>query len=139
MPIRIGEFPLFANLIEIEMYDFDVILSMDWLTTHYTVIGCQKKRARFSPPNANSFEFEETLRGRLIPTISALQSKKLIDSRCRGYLANVVDTTKERESIPSDILIVREYLTVLPKDLPGLTLDREIEFCIELIPRTAPI
>ena len=139
MPIKIGEHSLFANLIEIEMYDFDVILSMDWLTTHYTVIGCQKKRARFSPPNANSFEFEETLRGRLIPTISTLQSKKLIDSRCRGYMVNIVDTTKERESVPSDVSKVREYLTVFPEDLPGLPLDREIEFCIELIPRTAPI
>ena len=121
------------------MYDFDVILGMDWLTTHYAVIDCRKKRVRFSPPKANSFEFQGTPRGRSIPTISALQAKKLIDSGCRGYLANIVDTTKERESVPSDVPIVREYLTVFPEDLPGLCPDREIEFCIELIPRTTPI
>ena len=54
-------------------------------------------------------------------------------------MANIVDTTKERESVPSDVPIVREYLTVFPEDLPGLPPDREIEFCIELIPGTAPI
>ena len=121
------------------MYDFDVILGMDWLTTHYAVIDYRRKHVRFSPPNANLFEFQGTPRGRSIPTISALQTKKLIDSGWRGYLANIVDTTKEQESIPSDVPIVQEYLTVFPGDLPRLPPDREIEFCIELIPRTAPI
>ena len=57
MPIRIGEYSLFVNLIEIEMYDFDVILGMDWHTTHYAVIDCWKKCVCFNPPKANSFEF----------------------------------------------------------------------------------
>ena len=41
--------------------------------------------------------------------------------------------------MPEDIPRVREYLSVFPNDLPGLPPDREIEFCIELIPGTAPI
>ena len=121
------------------MYDFDVNVGMDWLTTHYAVIGCQKKRMRFSPPNANSFEFQGTPRGRSIPIISVLQTKKLIDSGRRGYLANILDTTNEWKSVPSDVPIVGEYLTVVPEDLPGLPPDREIEFCIELIHGTVPI
>ena len=88
------------------MYDFDVSLGMDWLTTHYAVIDCRMKRVRFSPPKTNSFEFQGTPRGWSIPTISALQAKKLIDGGCRGYLASIVDTTKERESVPSDVPIV---------------------------------
>ncbi|MCV5003202.1 hypothetical protein OFM39_26420, partial [Escherichia coli] len=54
-------------------------------------------------------------------------------------MANIVDRTKERETVPEDIPVVREYLSVFPNDLPGLPPDREIEFCIELIPGTAPI
>ena len=38
-----------------------------------------------------------------------------------------------------DVPIVREYLSVFPDDLLVLPPDREIEFCIELIPGTAPI
>ena len=50
-----------------------------------------------------------------------------------------MDLSKERKVEPSDIPVVREYLSVFPEDLPGLPPDREIEFEIELIPGTAPI
>ena len=32
-----------------------------------------------------------------------------------------------------------EFLDVFPDDLPGMLPDRDIEFIIELLPRTAPI
>ena len=35
--------------------------------------------------------------------------------------------------------MVQEFLEVFPEDLPGLPLDREIEFVIDLLPGTAPI
>ena len=139
VPIRVGNSTLYANLIEIEMRDFDVILGMDWLTTHYAMIDCRKKLVHFNPPNTKPFEFRGTQRSRLAPTISVLQAKRLLDRGCQGYLANIVDRTKERETVPEDIPVVREYLSVFPNDLPGLPPDREIEFCVELIPRTAPI
>ena len=34
---------------------------------------------------------------------------------------------------------VNEFLDVFPDDLPGMPLDRDIEFIIELLPGTAPI
>ena len=82
VPVKVGKYVLYANLIEIEMYDFDVILGMDWLNTHYAMIDCRKKRVRFSPPSADSFEFQGTARGRTILTISALQARRLLVSGC---------------------------------------------------------
>jgi hypothetical protein len=38
-----------------------------------------------------------------------------------------------------DIRTVSEYPDVFPEELPGMPLDREIEFIIELVPGTAPI
>ena len=38
-----------------------------------------------------------------------------------------------------DIPVVREFLNVFPEDLPGIPLDREIDFHIELAPGTEPI
>jgi hypothetical protein len=38
-----------------------------------------------------------------------------------------------------EIPVVQEFLDVFPEDFPGLPPDREIEFCIDLIPRAAPI
>ncbi|GJS58514.1 putative ribonuclease H-like domain-containing protein [Tanacetum coccineum] len=38
-----------------------------------------------------------------------------------------------------DIIVVREFLEVFPKDLPGLSLVHQVEFQIDLIPRAAPV
>ena len=38
-----------------------------------------------------------------------------------------------------DIPVVKEFLDVFPEDLPWIPLDREIEFSIDLLPRTSPI
>ena len=41
--------------------------------------------------------------------------------------------------MPEDVSVVRDYVSVFPRDLPGLPPDREIVFSIELMPGTAPI
>jgi hypothetical protein len=38
-----------------------------------------------------------------------------------------------------EVPIVQEYPNVFSKELPEIPLDRDIEFIIDLIPRTAPI
>ena len=71
--------------------------------------------------------------------ISALKARKLLSSGCKGFLATIVDPSKETELTPEDVPVVRDYVSVFPKDLPGLPPDREIVFSIELMPGTAPI
>jgi hypothetical protein len=44
----------------------------------------------------------------------------------------------EAKSI-DDVPVVREYPDVFPEELTGMPLDRDIEFVIDLIPRTSPI
>ena len=38
-----------------------------------------------------------------------------------------------------DIPVVKEFLDVFPENLPWIPLDREIEFSIDLLPKTSPI
>ena len=45
----------------------------------------------------------------------------------------------EASSDLTSIPMVCEFLDVFPEDLPRLSLDREVEFSIELEPGTAPI
>jgi hypothetical protein len=54
-------------------------------------------------------------------------------SRIKASLHHVVELNLE------DIHVVREFLDVFPDDLPGMPLERAIEFKIELQPDTAPI
>ncbi|GKE06041.1 putative reverse transcriptase domain-containing protein, partial [Tanacetum coccineum] len=46
---------------------------------------------------------------------------------------------KSDEKRLEDIPVVREFLEVFPENLPGLPLVRQVEFQIDLIPRTTPI
>ena len=69
--------------------------------------------------------------------ISAPKARKLLSNRCIGFLASIVDSSKETELMPNDISVVRDYVLVFLKDLPRLPLDREIMFNIELVPGTA--
>ena len=38
IPINIQDFTLYANLIDIDMADYNVTLGMDWLSTHHVLI-----------------------------------------------------------------------------------------------------
>jgi hypothetical protein len=43
--------------------------------------------------------------------------------------------SKSVEKVP----IVCKYLDMFPKELPGMPPDRDVEFVIDLLPRTGPI
>ena len=50
-----------------------------------------------------------------------------------------LDGERGGESADSFIPVVSEFLDVFPPELPGLPPEREIEFCIDLIPGTSPV
>ena len=92
----------------------------------------------FCIPGRTEFVFHGS-RESLVPNvISAIHANKLLRKGCKGYLLYVVNNQKEWIKI-DDIPIVKDFVDVFPEDLPGLPFDREIEFAIDLVPRTTPI
>ncbi|XP_052478405.1 uncharacterized protein LOC128033943 [Gossypium raimondii] len=62
-------------------------------------------------------------------------AQKYVRKICNAYLAYVLDNKLfelKLESVP----VVCEYPDVFPEELPGLPLVKEVEFAIELVPRT---
>ncbi|KAA3483785.1 Retrotransposon-like protein [Gossypium australe] len=55
-----------------------------------------------------------------------------------AYLAYIMDSSEPRKDI-SQVLIVKVFSDVLPRELPGMSPDREVEFFLELEPSTVPI
>uniref|UniRef100_A0A2N9IPW9 Reverse transcriptase n=1 Tax=Fagus sylvatica TaxID=28930 RepID=A0A2N9IPW9_FAGSY len=104
------EYELSADLVLLEMHDFDVILGMNWLAAYHASVDCFEK--------------------------GALRANRLLRKGCRGFLASVVNLQKKELEI-EDIPIVQEFSDVFPEDLPGLPPDREVEFSIDLVP--APV
>ena len=137
-PISVVGRDLLADLILLDVMDFEVILGMDWLARHYAILDCREKQVIFRIPGDSEFGF----RGEQIPApsnlISAITARRMLRRGCQGYLALVRDTVADRGKV-DDVPIACEFPDVFPEELSGLPPDREIEFCIDVVPGTAPI
>ena len=70
--------------------------------------------------------------------MTAIKANKILQKSYLGYLAYVIEVSDSGSRL-EDILVVREFLDVFPEDLPGIPLDREIDFHIELASGIEPI
>ena len=80
-----------ANLIPLEMYDFDVILDMDWLSTHRASVDRFTKKVVFWKLRYSKFEFKGDRRVFSTCVILALEVKRLLHKGCEANLAHVID------------------------------------------------
>ena len=129
---------LLVDLVELEILEFDVILGMDWLSAHHTILECFNKVVTLSIPSKPVIRYQEDHSAISPWLISALTVGKLLAKGCQGILAYVLDT-KMKVSDSGEILVIKDFLDVFPEELPGLLFDKEIEFDIDVPPRTQPI
>ncbi|XP_022849894.1 uncharacterized protein LOC111371986 [Olea europaea var. sylvestris] len=136
--IRVNDHELKADLILLDIHDFNVILGMDFLSRHCALVDCFCKEVIFRSPE--NFEIVLTEERRILSScmISILDAQRMLKKCCHAYLAHVIDTQITKLEI-DDISVVRDFPDVFLEDLPGLPPGREIEFCIDLISGTAPI
>ncbi|XP_038889382.1 uncharacterized protein LOC120079301 [Benincasa hispida] len=111
---------------------------MDFLSKHYATIDCFKKDIVFRKPGEQEITLvgsKRILLGSIIPVVKA---RTLLSKGCEAYLAYVV-ISQDRKLKPEYVPMVQEFLDVFLEELPGLLLDREVEFTIELFPGTTLI
>jgi hypothetical protein len=90
---------------------------MDWLSKHEVLIDCAKKSVKLTTPDGKELEFIAE------PIVTA----KGVTNHAK---VNQLDASQG-----SEVSVVDEF----PDELPGVPLDWDIEFVIELKPGTAPI
>ena len=95
----------------------DAILGMNWLRVYGVVLDLKQRVVELWLPSS------EDRMSLLVPSDLVLP------------VAAHAKASPDLTSIP----MVCEFLDVFPEDLPGLPLDRDVEFSIELEPGTAPI
>jgi hypothetical protein len=103
-------------MIVLESKDLDVILGMDWLGMHDAKIQCAKRIVLLTSPKGEKVELVADPPSDVGSSVQQLDGKSL-----------------------EDIRVVCEYLYVFPEELPGMPPDRDVEFVIDLLRRTAPI
>ena len=92
--IQIEDREMLANLILMDMYDYDVIFGMNWLAAYHASGDCFRKEVAFRPLGELEFQFKGSRMHALPRVISALRAKRLLRKGCQGYLVHVVDTRK---------------------------------------------
>ncbi|GKC69683.1 putative reverse transcriptase domain-containing protein [Tanacetum coccineum] len=136
--------PFNIDLMPVELGSFDAIIGMDWLANHHTVIVCDEKVVRI--PYGDEVLIVQGDGGSRrekskLSIISCTKTHKYVERGCVFFLAQVTKKEtkdKSEEKRLEDVPTVQKFLEVFPKDLPGLTPTRQVEFQIYLVPGAGP-
>ncbi|XP_070056923.1 uncharacterized protein [Nicotiana tomentosiformis] len=127
-----------ADLIELDMVEFDVIMGMDWLDSCYANVDCRSKMVRFQFLGEPVLEWKVNTASSRGSFISYLKTRKMIRKGYIYHLVWVKDVKAELRTLQS-IPVVNEFPDVFLDELLGLLPEREIEFAINILPDTQPI
>ena len=117
IPIEFGGYNFPTNMIVLKDQDIDVILGINWMAQRGVVLEILHK----------------TIKMQLLDSNSHL----LIQLATPKWEIEQVHATTVKEV--ENFSVVREFSDVFPEDQPGLPLDRDVQFSIELKPGTTPI
>ncbi|XP_075500091.1 uncharacterized protein LOC142538673 [Primulina tabacum] len=126
-----------AELIQLNMIEFDIILGMYWLAKHQAMVDCKKKNVKLQTPNKKEIIYHGKAKEKK-SLLSASQTWNAIKGGEEIYLAMINDVQEEAAPKLEDIIVVQEFPYVFPEDLPGAIPDREEEFEINLVPGATP-
>ncbi|XP_070674741.1 uncharacterized protein [Malus domestica] len=132
-PVMVEDVVMPANLIRLDIVDFDVILGTYWLHYNRAKIDSYGKMVTFHRPELSEVTFVGELSGVRHCVISAMKAKRLLSKGCQGYLAHVVLNDNAPISV-DDVRVVSHFPDVFLDDLSGLPPDRDVEFAIDLLP-----
>ena len=136
-PIIIHDREFSVDLIALPFREFDLILGMDWLSKHRTIIDCDKKTVVLRCSEQSEVIVHGVQSGPMSNVISAMQARRLLRKGCEAFLALVLDSKKGKIEL-ENILVVKDFPDVFPEELPGIPLEREVDLSIEILPGTTP-
>ncbi|XP_020209442.1 uncharacterized protein LOC109794406, partial [Cajanus cajan] len=119
-PLTVSDKQFLVDLICLPLSQLDVILGMDWLSSHHVLLNCFEKSISFGECKSTEF-------------LSAADIKTCLKDNERVYMI-LASLTLETDSKLDEIPLVREFPEVFPKDVSSLPPEREIEFSIDLVP-----
>ncbi|XP_073307151.1 uncharacterized protein [Primulina huaijiensis] len=104
-----------ANIIQLNMVEFDVILGMDWLAKNHALIDCHGKMVTIQAPHQEKILFHGKTKERKT-LLSASQTWKAMKSREKVYLAMLSEVNEETALELEEIPVVQEFPDVFLKN-----------------------
>eukprot|EP00253_Pinus_taeda_P019676 PITA_19676 len=132
--------PVMADLNVLPLGSYDILIGMDWLERHWSLVDCKTKIIYYRDQHGARKEMQGIKRPVQVRPITATQLAKCIRKGCQIYViqvgyADFKDKTDTLDSIP----VIREFADVFSEEIPGLPPKRNIDFTIELVPSAAPV
>lgn len=127
-----------VNLMLTIIRSFNVVVGMDWLSSHHAEILCFEKPVCLPLTNVKSLIVYGNKPKNNLRIISCLKVLMYLHKKCDAILAHVIDKKSMGREI-KDIPHVCDYPNVFLEDLPRLPLVRQVEFQIDLVPGATPL
>ncbi|KAA3483487.1 DNA/RNA polymerases superfamily protein [Gossypium australe] len=118
--------------------EFDLILGMDWLGKYQVKVDCTAKNMVLKTLEGDEVLVIEERGNCLSNVVTALRAEMMVRKGCEVILL-FVWALEAKELTVGDVRMVKEFPDAFPEELPGLPPDREVEFGIDLLPRTASV
>eukprot|EP00253_Pinus_taeda_P013110 PITA_13110 len=132
--------PMIADLNVLPLGSYDILIGMDWLEKHWSLVNCKTKTIYYKDDLGQQQELQGIKHPVQIRPITASQLTKCLRKKCQIYAIQVgYANQKDKMSALGNIPMVQEFADVFPEEVPGLPPKRDIDFTIELIPRAAPV
>eukprot|EP00253_Pinus_taeda_P014098 PITA_14098 len=132
--------PVTTDLNVLPLGSYDILIGMDWLEKHWSLVDCKTKVIYFKDSLGNKKEMQGIKRPVQVRPITANQ---LVKCARKGYQFYAIQVgyadSKDKTAILNNIPVIQEFTDVFPEEIPGLPPKRNIDFTIELVPGAAPV
>ena len=71
--------------------------------------------------------------------VSTMQLRKFCRKGCQLYATHILQATESETPRLEDFHVLQEFMDVLPDEIPGIPLKRDIDFTIEIVPGETPV
>ncbi|XP_069145531.1 uncharacterized protein [Solanum lycopersicum] len=102
----------YVELGELDMFDFHIILCMDWVHAFFAYIDCRTRVVKFKFPNEAVVEFKGENSIPRYRIISCIKAFKMISKGCLYHIV------RSKILTPKFFPVVSEFLEVFPNDVP---------------------
>ena len=137
-PLMVHDREFSVDLIALPFHEFDLIFGMDWLSKHRAIVDYDKKTVLLKCSNLSEVTVQGIRSESRPKVILAIKARCFLRKGIEAFLALILDSKREQVNL-ENIPVIREFPSVFPEELPGVPLEREVDFSIEVVQETTPI
>ena len=136
--VKLNNSPPKIDLNILPLGSYDVLIGMDRLEQHHVMLDCLYKSILCTDRKGNHMNIQGIHKKVFIWQISSLEVKRCIRKGYKLFAVSIKDVYTEREQHIEDFSVLVYFKDVFPEEIQGLPPKRDLDFSIEMTPRSLP-